>query len=567
MYIKPSVSKLFFALFVFFVGISISGCIGTEKTNVLQKSGKDVFPTLIPLENTSNSADQMVEKSPVYENEKPLFWIDPLVKNQFEINGLSISKSDFVSDKKIANFWFEDKQNTSSVQILTERFFVLTVPFVSETKNLKFTKLEEIWIESNSGIPDLFIWVNPDDVDELSKIFGDKPGDMILISDEKPENCREDNCYRICDFLEVEPTWKIVEIDDQSLLSTAFDPLKYPLVYRIWINQNPTIENKLELPDNLEKLSNFDPLKLTSVLVTGTTALVRNTAYQIEEYGFEFPYQYITGILNNVDFIHVSNEVPFYSECPPAVPVRPEMRFCSNPGYIEVFEGMGVDIVELTGNHLLDWGPEAFLETLKTYELHGIEYYGGGENNEIAKEPLMIEHNGNKIAFVGCNVTGPENNWATDERPGALKCNLDEMADIISELRAQDINPIFTFQHFEFNTFKAVSQMQEDFWKIAKAGAVIVSGSQAHYPHGVDFVDSSFIHYGLGNFLFDQMYTYWGMATVDIHYFYDNQYINTDQIAIINENYGQPRIMTDEEEKLLLEKLYNNSFYYDETGK
>jgi len=203
MYIKPSVSKLFFALFVFFVGISISGCIGTEKTNVLQKSGKDVFPTLIPLENTSNSADQMVEKSPVNENEKPLFWVDPLVKNQFEIIGLSISKSDFVSDKKMANFWFEDKQNTSSVQILTERFFVLTVPFVSETKNIKFTKLEEIWVEINSGMPDLFIWVNPDDVDELSKIFGDKPGDMILISDEKPENCREDNCYRICDFLEV----------------------------------------------------------------------------------------------------------------------------------------------------------------------------------------------------------------------------------------------------------------------------------------------------------------------------------------------------------------------------
>lgn len=564
---KQKFFKLIFSLFVFIVGLSISGCNETKKPEDLQKIGKDIFPTLIPLESTSNSADQVVENSPIEDNEKPLFWVDPLLQNQFETIGLSISELNFVADKQMANFWFEDEQDIHHEKIILERFFVLTVPFVSETKNIKFNNLREVWVEINSDTPDFFLWVNPDDVEELSKIFGNKPGNLILMSGEKPEICQENNCLRISDFLAVETTWKIIEVDGQSLLSKEFDPLQYPLVYRIWLNQNPTTKNQFEMPEILEKSSNFDPLKLTSILITGTTALVRNTAFQIEEYGYEFPYKNITGILEDVDLIHVSNEVPFYSECPPAVPVRPEMRFCSNPYYVEVLNGMGVDIVELTGNHLLDWGPEAFIETLEIYELHGIDYYGGGINNKIAKEPLIIEHNGNKIAFVGCNVTGPENNWATDERPGALKCNLDEMEGIIAELRSQDINPIFTFQHFEFNTFKTVSQMQEDFWKMAKAGAVIVSGSQAHYPHGIDFVDSSFIHYGLGNFLFDQMYTYWGMATIDIHYFYDNHYINTNQIAIINENFGQPRKMTDEEAKLLLDKLYSNSFYYEKQGQ
>jgi hypothetical protein len=58
------------------------------------------------------------------------------------------------------------------------------------------------------------------------------------------------------------------------------------------------------------------------------------------------------------------------------------------------------------------------------------------------------------------------------------------------------------------------------------------------------------------------MYSYWGMATIDVHYFYDNQYINTRQLAIINENFGQPRLMNDEEAELLYEKIYLNSFYY-----
>lgn len=564
---KQKFFKLIFSLFVFIVGLSISGCNDTKNPEVLHETANDVDPTLIPIGTPSNNSIQLEEKLISNENEKLLFWVDPLLQNQFETIGLSISELNFVSDKQMANFWFEDEQDIHYEKIILERFFVLTVPFVSETKNIKFNNLREIWVEINSDTPDFFLWVNPDDVEELSKIFGNKPGNLILMSGEKPEICQENNCLRISDFLAVETTWKIIEVDGQSLLSKEFDPLQYPLVYRIWLNQNPTTENQFEMPEILEKSSNFDPLKLTSILITGTTALVRNTAFQIEEYGYEFPYKNITGILEDVDLIHVSNEVPFYSECPPAVPVRPEMRFCSNPDYVEVLNGLGVDIVELTGNHLLDWGPEAFIETLEIYELHGIDYYGGGINNKIAKEPLIIEHNGNKIAFVGCNVTGPENNWATDERPGALKCNLDEMEGIIAELRSQDINPIFTFQHFEFNTFKTVSQMQEDFWKMAKAGAVIVSGSQAHYPHGIDFVDSSFIHYGLGNFLFDQMYTYWGMATIDIHYFYDNHYINTNQIAIINENFGQPRKMTDEEAKLLLDKLYSNSFYYEKQGQ
>jgi poly-gamma-glutamate capsule biosynthesis protein CapA/YwtB (metallophosphatase superfamily) len=33
---------------------------------------------------------------------------------------------------------------------------------------------------------------------------------------------------------------------------------------------------------------------------------------------------------------------------------------------------------------------------------------------------------------------------------------------------------------------------------------VIVSGSQAHQPHGFEFYNGSLIHYGLGNLFFDQ---------------------------------------------------------------
>lgn len=496
------------------------------------------------------------------ESKVDTIWIDPEIGNHYYIEGLSIPDSYLVEEKENTNFWIEKVPNVAQdTKIIYEEFFVLSVPFVNQTMNVSYETLVNIWTRDTTT-KNQVLWIFPDDEKTLEKIFNKKPGNQVISSLAKPDLCEIDNCWKLENFRKADPEWRIISIDDQSPLNPDFDSGNYQLVFRIYLNRNENIKEDIDLPFFNEKQTNFDQDLLTSILLTGTTALVRNTASQIELFGLDFPSKNLRNIFAPIDIIHVSNEVPFYSQCPPATPVRKEMRFCSTPAYIDVFKLMGVDVVELTGNHLLDWGPEAFLETLTLYQENGIQTYGGGRTIEEAEKPLVVTHNGNKIAFLGCNLPGPENNWVSDERPGSLACDLDELAERIVTLREQGVNPIFTFQHNEFNTFRATQQMREDFWRMAHAGAVIVSGSQAHYPQGIDFVDSSFIHYGLGNFLFDQMYTYWGMATIDVHYFYDNQYINTLQYPIINENYGQPRLMNEEEASLLFEKIYNNSFYY-----
>jgi poly-gamma-glutamate synthesis protein (capsule biosynthesis protein) len=551
-----------FTLITFFLLIFQTSC--TE--NPINES--KVFDPTYPASGVSQEQTlipEMVEETDFVVNGSPSIWLDPIVSSQFEDEKLGISESLIITDKQQANYWVETTTSGNSDLIIYEQLFVLSVPFISQFTNFSFEDLQQTWLTGQHNGSEIFIWVNSKEFVKLKEIMGEKGGENVILSEEKPALCEEQNCLRICDFLDIDPQWRIIPIDNNSPLSKQFDSERYPLFYRIGVNQNPLVDNEHFPTLDVEKKTNFNPSKLTSILVTGTTALVRNTAFQIEQNGYSFPYLNIQDLLKSVDLVHISNEVPFYSNCPPAVPVRPEMRFCSDPEYVNILLEMGTDIVELTGNHLLDWGEDAFLETLTVYDENDIQYYGGGINEEEAKQPLKYDHNGNKFAFLGCNVTGPENNWATEDEPGSLKCNLNEMEEIIRDLKQQGFNVIFTFQHFEFNTFRAVKQMQDDFWRIAQAGADIVSGSQAHYPHGIDFVESSFIHYGLGNFLFDQMYTYWGMATIDIHYFYENEYINTEQIAIINENYGQPRIMTLEERELLLNKIYSNSFYYEKS--
>ncbi len=499
---------------------------------------------------------------PTEETKVVSIWIDPEIRYHPYLENLAIPDAYLGENKAESNFWIEiEKESNKPTEIIYEDFFVLAVPFVNQTKNVSYENLKKTWMQ-NSQSQKQILWIYPEDEINFEKIFEGKPGSQVISSIEKPDQCEDDNCWKLINFNHIDPEWRVVTVDDQSPLNSDFDASQYKLIFRVYLNQNENQTEEMTLPIIMERQTNFDPDLLTSVLMTGTTAMVRNTAAQIEQMGADFPSKNLKWLFDTINITHVSNEVSFYSDCPPAIPVRKEMRFCSDPGYIEVLKRMGVDVVELTGNHLLDWGPDAFLETLTIYEENGIQTYGGGRTIEEAEKPLVIEHNGNKIAFLGCNLPGPENNWVSDDRPGSLACHLDELAETISTLREEGINPIFTFQHNEFNTFRATQQMRDDFWQMANAGAVIVSGSQAHYPQGIDFVNSSFIHYGLGNFLFDQMYTYWGMATIDVHYFYGNQYINTHQYPIINENFGQPRLMNEEEAALLLDKIYASSFYY-----
>lgn len=556
---KKNVQCLLPLITLLLLSLFNAGCTGTPASST--ESTPPIATPSIGYAATLRVTDTYVP-IPTEGTKVVSIWIDPEIRYHPYLENLAIPDAYLGENKAESNFWIEiEKESNKPTEIIYEDFFVLAVPFVNQTKNVSYENLKKTWMQ-NSQSQKQILWIYPEDEINFEKIFEGKPGSQVISSIEKPDQCEDDNCWKLINFNHIDPEWRVVTVDDQSPLNSDFDASQYKLIFRVYLNQNENQTEEMTLPIIMERQTNFDPDLLTSVLMTGTTAMVRNTAAQIEQMGADFPSKNLKWLFDTINITHVSNEVSFYSDCPPAIPVRKEMRFCSDPGYIEVLKRMGVDVVELTGNHLLDWGPDAFLETLTIYEENGIQTYGGGRTIEEAEKPLVIEHNGNKIAFLGCNLPGPENNWVSDDRPGSLACHLDELAETISTLREDGINPIFTFQHNEFNTFRATQQMRDDFWQMANAGAVIVSGSQAHYPQGIDFVNSSFIHYGLGNFLFDQMYTYWGMATIDVHYFYGNQYINTHQYPIINENFGQPRLMNEEEAALLLDKIYASSFYY-----
>jgi poly-gamma-glutamate synthesis protein (capsule biosynthesis protein) len=373
--------------------------------------------------------------------------------------------------------------------------------------------------------------------------------------------------WALVPFEKLEPRWKVLEVDGQSPLRKDFDLGRYPLAAPISLTGEARLVELVKVlygPGSAAQLlppSHRLPGKLTSLALTGVTALVRATAYAMENRGVRYPGQDVRPWLLEADITHISNEVPFARNCPFPNPTQEELRFCSDPRYIELLEDIGADVVELTGDHFEDWGAEAMLYTLELYRERGWGYYGGGENLQAARQALTLEHNGNKLAFIGCNGKGGGFAQAGASRPGAAACDFDWLTAEISRLRGEGYLPVVTFQHLEYYTYQAQALQKRDFRLAAQAGAAIVSGSQAHQPQAFEFADGALIHYGLGNLFFDQYDVSQAtrQAFIDRHVFYNGQHISTELLPILFVDYARPRPMTPGEREDLLQAVFTAS--------
>ena len=430
-----------------------------------------------------------------------------------------------------------------------------------------FEELQRAWSGAGQGdFAGLPLIMEESTYQNLASLWGEAaPGAVKLLARGTSLNYAWANrpSWGIVPFEELEPRWKVLAVDGQSPVRKDFDPGSYALSVPISLLPDPASPANDMTARGITPLksiaqSNWEADKLTTVILTGVTALVRATAETMRRNGITYPASEIGEILRQADFTHVSNEIPFTPDCPLPNPKQPDLKFCSNPDYIELLEYIGTDLVELSGDHFSDWGPEAMLYTLDLYQQAGIPYYGGGYTEEDARKPLLFEHNGNKLAFLGCNAKGGGYATARGDKPGAVDCDFEWLTGEIERLVVEGYLPIVTFQHFEYYSYIPQPKLITDFHHVAEAGAEIVSGSQAHQPHGMEFYQDAFLHYGLGNLFFDQFHmgTPTGQGFLDRHVFYDGQYISTELIGIRFVNYALSRPMTPEEKTELLESVF-----------
>ena len=159
--------------------------------------------------------------------------------------------------------------------------------------------------------------------------------------------------WAIMPFDELEPRLKVLSVEGVDVLDKRADLAQYPLALRFGAAGKGAEELASAVLGSSQVLTNRDTSRMTELLMTGVTALTRNTAIKMEQNGMLYPGEKIRDILRRADITHVSNETSFMPECPP--PRKGTMTFCSSPAYLDLFKDVVVDVLELTGNLLNDY--------------------------------------------------------------------------------------------------------------------------------------------------------------------------------------------------------------------
>ena len=482
-------------------------------------------------------------------------WVSPAVPDDL----VDLAKTwdiPFTIDPLIAT----QKLDIADVPQSTLWVYALVAPFATVTDNVTRQDLLSLWSASASGpMAGRGLLMAESTLKAFTAVWGEPASGAVRVvsSDELMDTAWRETVWAIIPFEDIQPKWKVFSVDGQSPLRKDFDVAKYPLKINFGLSSLTFV-----LP-----ASNRDESKLATVILTGVTALVRATAATMEIKGVTYPGSLIRDWMREADVAHISNEVPFDAACPTPNFSYTNLLLCSDPKYLDLFLDIGTDIVELTGDHFADRGVNAMLETLAIYKKNNLPYYGGGANSEEARQPILMNVNGNKIAFMGCNGK-LKYAKATDTTPGAADCDYDFFVDQIHSLKAQGYMVIFTFQHEECYYAGPCYTHVKGFHKVADAGATVVSGSQAHYPHIMEFRGASFVHYGLGNLFFDQMYYTLSDGTVidgtrreflDRHVFYDGHYLGVEILTAMLEDFSRPRPMTEIERNAFLSEYFNLS--------
>jgi len=381
----------------------------------------------------------------------------------------------------------------------------------------------------------------------------------------------------IVPFEDLNVRLRAIPVDGNSPTDNRFRAAEWPLTARAWLA--PVTErgqNAMGAVTGSLPHTNRDPDKLTTLIMTGVTAMGRKSAAAIEKSGdYGFLARQIGPELAAADLTLISNEIPFVEGCKVNT-TRNNIILCSKPEYFENLALSGVDAVGLTGNHMNDFGHKNDLASLALYAEKGIPVYAAGANAEAARKPAILEHNGNRLAFLGANQWGPASyinglgqqvsEWAGSDTPGSARFDRDLISADIRAAKTQADLVFAEVQHTETNgagdyVTEPIPLQEADFRAMSDAGADVVTGVQAHAPQAVELRDGRLILYGLGNLFFDQTTIGWNARTglVPRHTIYDGKLINTELLVTVIQEDMQLRWATPEERMQTLRTVFDAS--------
>lgn len=242
-----------------------------------------------------------------------------------------------------------------------------------------------------------------------------------------------------------------------------------------------------------------------TLAIMGDVLLDRGIGKMIETHGADYPWRHVSHILNKYDLALINLETSVGTRG--NAMADKEYTFQSKPETLEGIVSGGIDGVSIANNHILDYGREGFIETLKNLEKMGIPYAGGGRKKQEALKPAIWEINGMQIGLLAFSRVIPDMSWyATDQRAGiasAYDYYLDSISETIRKTK-KEVDFLIVSVHWGKELQKYPDKKDVDAAKqFIDSGADLIMGHHPHVLQGIEFYKNRPIVYSLGNFVFN----------------------------------------------------------------
>jgi poly-gamma-glutamate capsule biosynthesis protein CapA/YwtB (metallophosphatase superfamily) len=192
----------------------------------------------------------------------------------------------------------------------------------------------------------------------------------------------------------------------------------------------------------------------------------------------------------------------------------------------------GFDVISMAGNHVLDWGNDAFFETKANIEAAGMRPVGAGANIAEARRPVSFTlPDGTTVGILAYSSILPMAYWAEERRPGCAPMrafthyeqiehdqpgtparihtwphpgDLAALEDDIRTAKASH-DVVVVSLHWGIHFVRAtIADYQRTVARAAiAAGANAILGGHAHILKGCELIDGAPVFYSLCNFTTD----------------------------------------------------------------
>lgn len=192
----------------------------------------------------------------------------------------------------------------------------------------------------------------------------------------------------------------------------------------------------------------------------------------------------------------------------------------------------GFDVVSFAGNHCMDWGSEAFFDTIGNLQSAGMQVIGVGADIAEARRPATFRlPDGTTVAVLAYSSILPMSYWADERRPGCAPMRAftvyeqiehdqpgtpprihsyphrGDLAAMEADIRAakREADVVIVSHHWGIHFVRAViADYQRDVARAAiAAGADAILGHHAHILKGCELIDGKPVFYSLCNFATD----------------------------------------------------------------